>query len=219
MSLQTIIDKAQEIEIDRRRVVGQTISRSQRIKTAERSTAQPWRMVITPPGALPWASSRDIIEAIDSADRVNESEVKLGSTAGVSWITQYQGQLSQAQLNNLTIYSASTTTMSITDLPAIAGSITTATVIFDAGDVIQPENSRYPYTVVSPVLRGASTTTNVVLHRNLITSEDIVVVGQGLKVGNSCTWHMVVTGLPTYKLIPGRLVQYTGNFELIEKIV
>ena len=35
MSIQNIINRAQQIEIDRRRMVGQSISRSQRIKTAE----------------------------------------------------------------------------------------------------------------------------------------------------------------------------------------
>jgi hypothetical protein len=219
MSLQTIVDKAQLIEIDRRRMVGQTMSRSQRIKTAERSTAQPWKFKITPPGMLKWEDSRAIVELIDFNDRVNEYTVKLSNTPGTSYITEYQGELTQAELNNLTIQAASTASFTITNLPAIASTITSSTVIFATGDIIQPNNSRYPYTVVGNVVRGSNTTTNVVLHRAVITSEGVTLAGQGLKVANSCTWQLIVSGLPTYQLVPGRNVQYTGDFELIEKII
>ena len=331
MSLQTIIDKAQTIEIDRRRVVGQTISRSQRIKTAERATAQPWKFTVTPPAYLKWADSRGVIEVIDQGDRVEEYEISLSNTPNLSYITAYQGGLSSTQLDALTIQTASTASMTITGMPSIGATIssssfvTTAvsfddstnatynralsatrtdflitndaynanytniqvgnrlaattyivsnqtissitynyitiagvaytritmsaaadvnspaatidggdnisvtvskiqlvsssTVVFNTGDIIQPANSRYPYTVTQPVVRGVNTTTSVSLNRNVITSEGVTLAGQALSVGNECTWRVVVSGLPTYQLTPMQLVQYTGNFELIERIV
>jgi hypothetical protein len=215
MSLQTIIDKAQQIEIDRRRVVGQTISRSQRIKTSERSSAQPWKFKITPPGMLKWADSRDIIEVIDGADRVEEYTVKLSNTANMNYITDYQGQLNMADLEALTIQAVGTDTFTLTTLPAVSS----GTVIFSKGDYIQPKNSRYPYTVAETCTRGSNTTTNVTLHRSVITSEGINLVGQELNFANSCTWRVIVSGLPTYQLVPGKNVQYTGDFEIIEKII
>lgn len=226
MSIQNIIDKSQQIEIDRRRIVGQTISRSQRIKTSERSTAQPWRFKVTPPGALRWSDSREFIEVIDQGDRVTEYEVSLSNVSGMQYITEYQGELRDSQVSALTIASTGTSSLVITTLPTI-GSTTTntstfvssSTVIFKKGDFIQPANSRYPYTVVSDVVRGSSTTTTVLLHRSIITSENVNLVGQTLDYANSCTWRIVVTGLPSYQLIPNRLVQYTGDFELIEKII
>lgn len=226
MSLQTIIDNAQQIEIDRRKMVGQTISRSQRIKTAERSTSQPWRFKVTPPGMLKWADSRGVIELIDFNDRINEYEISLSNKPGMNYITEYRGDVTQAQLDNLTIYAANTASMVITGMPAIGDPITTSTnlvtsstVIFAAGDIIQPANSRYPYTVVSTVVRGETTTTSVTLNRSIITSEGITLTGQAVSVGNSCTWRVIVSGLPTYQLVPGKNVQYTGDFELIEKII
>lgn len=331
MSIQTIIDKAQTIEIDRRRMVGQTISRSQRIKSAERSTAQPWKFKVTPPGMLKWEDSRGIVELIDFNDRVNEYQIKLSNTAGMGYITDYRGDLNSTQLNALTIQSASTASMSITTLPNIGATITTrsyvatavsfatttnstynralstartdflitntaynsnyadiqvgdtvsatvyivsnqtissitynyitiagvgytrivlsaapdanspsasvnggsnvsvtiansttvssSTVVFNVGDFIQPANSRYPYTVTQPVLRGVNTTTSVTLNREVITSEGVSLSGQTLKTANSCTWQVLVSGLPTYQLVPGKNVQYTGDFELIEKII
>ena len=215
MSVQNIIDKAQQIEIDRRRIVGQTISRSQRIKTAERATAQPWKFKITPPGSLPWTASRGFIEVINLNDRVAEYEISLSNSPGTSYITSYMGGITQGQLNNLTIQAVGTSTITITDMPSVSSS----TVIFAQGDIIQPENSRYPYAVVDTVVRGLTTTTSVTLHRPIITSEGVTLSGQGLAVGNSCTWRVVVSGLPTFQLIPMQQVQYTGDFELIERII
>jgi len=215
MSIQNIIDKAQQIEIDRRKIISQSISRSQRIKTAERSTAQPWKFKVTPPGMLPWTASRGFIEVIDFNDRATEYEISLNNNSGMNYITSYMGEITQGQLNSLTIQSTGTSTITITGLP----SVSSGTVIFARGDLIQPANSRYPYTVVNPVLRGLTTTTSVTLHRAIITSEGINLVGQALKVANSCTWKVIVSALPTYQLVPMQRVQYTGDFELIEKII
>ena len=215
MSIQNIIDKAQQIEIDRRKIISQSISRSQRIKTAERSTAQPWKFKITPPGMLPWTASRGFIEVIDFNDRNTEYTISLNNNAGMNYITGYLGGITQGQLSSLTIQAVGTSTMTITDLPSVSSS----TVVFAKGDLIQPNNSRYPYTVVNTVLRGLTTTTSVTLNRPIISSEGISLIGQGLKVGNSCTWRVLVTGLPTYQLVPMQRVQYTGDFELVEKII
>ena len=215
MSIQNIIDKAQQIEIDRRKIISQSISRSQRIKTAERSTAQPWKFKVTPPGMLPWTASRGFIEVIDFNDRNTEYEISLNNNTGMNYITGYLGGITQGQLSSLTIQAVGTSTMTITDLPSVSSS----TVVFAKGDLIQPNNSRYPYTVVNTVLRGLTTTTSVTLNRPIISSEGISLVGQGLKVGNSCTWRVLVTGLPTYQLVPMQRVQYTGDFELVEKII
>ena len=224
MSIQSIINSAQQIEMDRRRMVGQTMSRSQRIKTSERSTAQPWKFKVTPPAQLPWSTGRAIAETINTGDRVTEYEISLNGSAGMNYITAYQGNLRQTQIDDLTVNSTGTSTLTLTNLPNIGASaqvglISTTTVLFAVGDIIQPENSRYPYAVTETVLRGASTTTNVTLNRPLITSEGISLTSNGVKVGNSCTWRVVVVGLPTYTLIYGQRMQYTGDFELVEKII
>ena len=215
MSIQNIIDKCQQIEIDKRRIVGQTISRSQRIKTAERSTAQPWRFKITPPGMLPWTASRGFIQVIDFNDRVGEYEISLNNNSGMNYITAYMGSLTSAQLNSMTIHEVGTSSFTLTNLPSVGSGV----VMFQPGDLIQPANSRYPYTVATTSTRGFNTTTSVTLHRPVITSEGITLQGLQLKVGNSCTWRVVVAGLPTYQLVPMQRVQYTGDFELVEKVI
>jgi hypothetical protein len=226
MSIQNIIDKAQQLEIDRRRMVGQTISRSQRIKTSERNTVQPWKFKVTPPASLDWASSRGFMEVIDLNDRVNEYTISLNNNPGMNYITAYQGGLRQSQLDALTISSTGTSTIVLTGLPNIGTTTTNTTtfvssltVLLAKGDFIQPANSRYPYTVTADVLRGSNTTTSVSLNRSILTSEGVNLVGQAVKIGNACTWRVIVTGMPTYTLIPMRRVQYTGDFELVEKVI
>lgn len=216
MSIQNIIDRAQQIEIDRRKIVAQSISRSERIKTAERSSVQPWSFKVTPPGSLPWTASRGLIEVISTNDRSVEYEISLGSTANTSYITAYQGGVKPiSSLTSITIMSTTTSTLTLTNLPTTAST----TVLFARGDLIQPANSRYPYTVINTVTRGVSTTTTVELNRNIITSEGITLAGSTLRVGSSCTWRVVVSGLPTYQLVPMQRVQYTGDFELVEKVI
>jgi len=215
MSIQIIVNGAQQIEIDRRRMVGQSITRSQRIKTAERSTAQPWKFKVTPPASMSWADSRGFIEVINMADRVTATTVSIGNNTGLSYVTEYQGEMTPAEIAALTVSTATTSTLVLSTLPAT----TATTVLFAAGDIIQPINSLYPYAVTQTVLRGASSTVAVPLNRNIITSEALDLSGDGVLVGNSATWQLVVAGLPTYTLVPGRRVQYTGDFELIEKVV
>lgn len=331
MSLQYIIDRAQQIEIDRRKIVGQTISRSQRLKTSERASAQPWKWRVTPPGAMKWADARGVIELIDFNDRINEYTISLSNVAGMQYITEYRGQVTAAQLNAMTLSSAGTSTFVVGSLPSIGATltnrtynmtavsfspstsatynraisttrsdflitnteydtnfysikvgdaltattyitggqtinsitrdfitlngightrivmsangtasspaavsngdsnitvtvssatyVTSGTILFAVGDLIQPANSRYPYSITTEVARGSGSTVTVNLHRNVITSEGITYAGAAIKVGNSCTWRVVLSGLPTYQLTPNRLVQYTGDFELFEKII
>jgi hypothetical protein len=97
--------------------------------------------------------------------------------------------------------------------------VSSSTVLFRAGDIIQPANSRYPYAITSNVLRGSTSTVTVNLHRPIITSENITLGGENVNVGNDCTWRVLVVTLPTYTLIPNKQVQYTGDFEVIEKVI
>jgi hypothetical protein len=50
--LQTIIDKANGLTIDRRKVVGVQITRNEIPRTSLTPTKQPWRFVVTVPNSL-----------------------------------------------------------------------------------------------------------------------------------------------------------------------
>ena len=225
MSIQTIIDKAQAIEFDRRAVVAQSVSRSQRIKTAERNTGQPLQMTVTPPGMLRYSVNRGVIEAIMTTDRVTEVQVNLANNSKLNYLTSYQGGLRLNQAQAVTISAFTLTSMTLGNLPTIGSTttntttfVTSSTVIFASGDYIQPAGSRYPYIVSNTVIRGTDSVVTATVHRNLITSEATTVTG-AILVGNSCTFRMIVNILPTYKLVSNDRVQFTGDFSLIEKII
>ena len=328
MSLQIIIDLASQIEFDRKRIVGQSVSRSQRMKTAERASAVPFRWIVSPPTMMKWSSNRDVVEDIMTADRITETEVDL---AQATYLTAYQGELTTAQLANLRTTATSTSSITIDQLPALGDTLTSRSVIitarsfstltsvtynraldtsrtdflittseldsnyydivngyslstatyitggqtiqtvtrnyitldgvsysrvimssaptastsattttttynqpvlsskittvtnitsvFQKGDLIQPNGSRYPYLITNDVQRGTGSTITATTHRELITSEGITLTNRSLKVGPQVTWRMVVTGLPNYQALPYDRMIWTGDFELMEKIV
>jgi hypothetical protein len=91
--------------------------------------------------------------------------------------------------------------------------------LFKAGDFVQPANSRYPYTVTSDVQRGMGTTALLPLNRAIITSENTTITNQTLLVGTQTTMRLLVVELPSYNLVPGGIVQFSGDFRVVEKVI
>jgi hypothetical protein len=214
MSIQTIIDRASSIAFDRRRISAQSISRSQRIKTSERAAAQPMQLTVTPPAMMRYSQSRQIIEAIQTNDKVIETQINLANNPKLSYLTDYQGRLTSGQLSALTITNFTVTSVTIGGLPSVSA----GTVIFSPGDFIQPTNSRYPYIVTNTVTRGTNTVVTATVHRPAITSEGISLTTP-LRIGNSCTFQLIVATLPTYRIVPYDLMEWRDDFVLIEKII
>lgn len=215
-SLQTIVDRAEAININHRGVVATTVTRSQKILTAERSTYKPWAFRITPSNGYVWdASNREFIAQLEAKDRWSEHEINLGNNPNLNWLTQYSGDLTSGQLADITISAVGVKTLTLS-LGASVQALGSSTVLFRAGDIIQPDNSRYPYKVEATVTRGIGSTRSVTLHRGVIADQTLT--GQQLRVGTACTWKVIVTTLPTYTLVPGRLIEWSGEFEVVEKI-
>lgn len=214
MTFQTIINRAQSIEFNRRRVVGQSISRSQRIKTAERISAQPFVLTVTPQARFTFESERPTIEMIQNFDRNEECPVQIGQIEGLRFINSYLGSLSSGELSSLTITNATSTSITIGGLPSVSSS----TVIFKAGDWIQPTDSRYPYIVTEQVLRGTTSTVTATTHRPIITSEGISLTGP-LKIGTQTTMVVIASQFPTYSVIDHNWAQYNGDFVFVEKVI
>ena len=219
MSLQTLVNRAQQIEFDRGRIITATVSRSQRLKTAERNATQPWTWTVTPPASLIWSDSRSIIEAIDYADRDVEYTIQLGVNPSQEYLVRYQGELDSGQRAAITINTFTNQSLVLGNLPAVSGSITTTTSILRSGDLVQPANSRYPYTVIADVPRGAGSLVTATVHRALITSEGIDPTGQSVKFGKDVSWRFIVLQKPTYSAVPYNRLQYNGDFVLMEKII
>ena len=93
------------------------------------------------------------------------------------------------------------------------------TVVFKAGDIIQPAGHRYPYAVTKTVTRGVNATITVILNRGLLTQPNYTMTGKGIIAGRKCYWIVKVSKLPAVRLISGKFMTFTDNFELIESVI
>ena len=214
MSFQTIFNNQQSMTVNNRRTVGQQVSRSGQVRVAQYLTSVPWVFTVTPHAYLPYATSRDIIQTIDNLDRQSPETITFNS-ANLSWFTKYQGSLTTAQVNVLTLAASpapNSQTVTIGNLPSVPSS----RVVFAAGDFIQLGN--YTYKVTQEVLRGESATVSVNIHRPVIGTPP---TGTLAGVGNTCEFTVLAERCPTYTLMPapgGAFVQWDEPFVFREDI-
>lgn len=212
MSLQFIINSAVSVEVNRTKLVAQSISRSGKVLTASRNWVNPWRFIVEPQPVWLHSNYRSIFEPVINGDKYAEYTIKLGQ-GGQSWVTEYLGNADTASglLSNVTVVSATGTTM-VVNTPSMTGKI-----LVKAGDVIQPVGHRYPYVATETVTVSGSQST-IPLHRGFIPTATGI-SGVGLRVGTDCEFTVQVTKMPTTKFTSGKLVEFTSNFDLIEVVL
>lgn len=222
--LQTIIDNCNGMVINRRKVVGLQITRNEIPRVTVTPTRQPWKFTLTMPSSLKYYDNRNLLETLDTMDRVSPEIVTFSNNACLSWIFRYQGQLSTNQLNGMSVQSFNGNQLVLQNLPILPSN----TVVFEQNDLIQLGNYPYPFTSTTRVTRGSGSTITVTTNRPNILS--VNVVGLGITVGNTCDFNMFCPNMPTYKLIPGAyirvngvtvnnaLIEFTDDFELYEYV-
>jgi hypothetical protein len=254
--LQYIIDNASAIEIARPRTVAQMMTRSGRMRTAERTALQLYQIKVTPPTYSRYEDVRDVIEGITVMDRDKFAWVKLSNSSGMNYITDYRGELTDTQVNALRVASTGSTATVFADatidtsdifgyttstvfnavqlggIPNIGATLadgstcTSATLVFKSGDYIQlrtlaggATSLGIPRTVSADVARGTGTTVTVPVHRpwvDILTGADRR--GGDIAVGNEVRISVFMAQMPSFQLLPGKIVQWTGDFELIERV-
>ena len=211
--LQTIIDKCNGLNIDRRKMVGIQYTRNESPRTSQTPTFNPWRFVLDMPSSLRYFQARALLEQLDTLDRNTPQVITFANNPCLSWIFKYQGSLSTTQLNTITVQSFVGDQLTLTNLPAISGT----RVLFEPNDLIQIGTHTFPFTSTTQVTRGSDATITVTTNRpNIITSS---VVGDTIIVGNACSFYMFCPNMPTYKLVPGGAAKANGvtiNNALIE---
>ena len=163
MSLQQIIDTAVNVEVNRSKLVAQTISRSGRISTASRNWANPFRFTVTPKPV--WAASeyRSVFAELLDRDRYlpmsfflnNISQSTFLATEGNSWMVPYQGGADiTANNNNIDSYAATSATSGTRIVLTNVNSttITAGTFIVKQGDYLRLEATAYPYIATADVI-------------------------------------------------------------------
>ena len=224
MSIQTIIDNATFININKRKVAASSISRSGHIKTADRGVGV-YMFTVGMHAGLPYSTNRGLLEELDTMDVINEANVDIGSTnSGLSYLTAYQGDLSQAQLDQITCVATTGTDGANIhiDTTAVTGNVSGYVNLFKVGDFIQPQGNtgtyRYPYQVTSNVSWTSSSDITVPVHRGVLTQSGTSITSGGLRVGNNVNWQVKALTMPTYNVVPYDRIEFSGDFELMEVI-
>ena len=223
--LQTIVNSCNQIDINRRNVVGIQYSRNEIPRVTMTPTMNPWKISLTMPNSLRYSEARAVMEAIDTLDRIYTEVITFSNNPKLSWIFAYQGEMTLGQRNALRIISWVGETMILDTLP----SVSSGTILFEPNDLIQVSGYAYPTTVRDRVVRGSGTTVSLHMGRPNIIGE-AVVVGSPIVVGNACSFAMFCPNMPTYSLMPGgylgsrttttnnALIQWSDKFQLYEAV-
>jgi hypothetical protein len=216
MSLQTIIDNATFVEIDRREMSGSTLSRSGHYKTADRNV-NVYSFTVGMHNGLTYSTNRGVLEDVYSTGSTNEANISLNNNSGMNYLTAYQGDIADAQIDNITVNGVTGSEIYI-DCSGATGSGN----LFEKGDFIQPKGNtdtyRYPYQVTSDVAFSTGANITIPVHRPVLSQTGVALTSGGIKVGNDVRWNVKITRLPTYSVVPYDRIEFSDDFALIEVI-
>ena len=224
--ISTILAMSEQITIMDQRLVGQAISRNQRISTSEIVTVIPFQFTFKPNSYQLYSQNRNLLANLRYYDKSLEQYLNFGSTGWVNYIA-YQGNMTSSQIPSCQWETASAgKNLVLGNLP----SISSTSYIVKAGDFCQVD--RYAYIATADVMRGFGTTVTIPVHRTLLTtltSPKNAVIGQyGTTVslgGNTytgCTFPIILQQYPTYNLIPmtnDSFIQWSGPFKAFESVL
>lgn len=214
--IQTIIDNATYVTIDDQRVTGSSISRSGLYKTAERGPS-PYSFTVGMHGGLTYSTNRALLSELGTLGKTVEANVSLNNNTNMNYLTAYQGDIDQAQLNNITVNSVFGSEIYI-DCSGATGSGN----LFKKGDYIQPKGNtdtyRYPYTVTSDVTFSTGANVTIPVSRPVLSQTGVALTSGGIKVGNDVRFHVKCINQPNFSVVPHDLIAFTDDFQLIEVI-
>lgn len=216
MSLQTIIDNATYVEVDKREQFAATLSRSGHYKTADRNI-NVYNFKIGMHEGLTYSTNRGVLEDIYTTGSITEANVSLNNNSGMNYLTDYQGDIAGAQINNITVNSVFGSEIYI-DCSSATGSGN----LFEKGDFIQPKGNtdtyRYPYQVTSDVAFSTGANITIPVHRPVLSQSGVALTSGGIKVGNDVRFQVKILNLPKYSVVPHDRILFSDDFELIEVI-
>ena len=135
----------------------------------------------------------------------------------MNYLTDYQGDISGAQINNITLNSVFGSEIYV-DCSGATGSGN----LFKKGDFIQPKGNtdtyRYPYQVTSDVAFSTGSNITIPVHRPVLSQSGVALTSGGIKVGNDVRWQVKILNLPQYSIVPHDRIAFSEDFQLIEVI-
>ena len=225
-TLNDILSIAEQVNIMDQRLIGQVISRNQKISTSEVVGVVPFQFDMKPMNYLLYSQNRNLLANLRYYDKSLEQYLNFGSTGWLNYIA-YQGNMNSAQISSCQWQTSSANTILVLgNLPSIAST----SYIVKTGDFCQV--GRYSYIATQDVQRGSGSTVNIPVHRNLLTpvvSPINAVIGQygttismGGNVFTGITFPVILRNYPTYTLIPmtnDSFLSWTGTFRAFEAVV
>lgn len=221
--IQTIIDSARTIEFARGALVVSTMSRSGRLLTATRNWAKPWVFTVTPRSFFKYDEIRSDIETILHYDKNSTWTIKLSNNPNLTWMTEFKGS-AQLGSSGYRVSAATNFASSIITLTSGANyTLPAGTLLFKAGDFIQPYGHNYPYVVTEDVVQpsgitSSASTITVPLNRGLLPQSAYDMTGHLLLTNQDLTWQVKVTQLPNVQFVYNNMIQFSDKFELTEYI-
>jgi hypothetical protein len=202
MSFQWIIDNAESISVDRRKVVASTQSRDGTVRAVSRGS-QAWRFEVKLPDGPSWTNFRQYISQAEALDRTTTATVQFNDT-GLNWFIKYQGN-SVNYTGFVATITQGSNTITLTTSPT-----TSSGYKFRAGDVIQLGSSGKCYTVAADVAYNSNTVT---LHRPVIDSSGSSIA---LRVAENCVFTLICKEFPTWSVFARDQVSWSGPFVFYE---
>ncbi len=221
--LQGVINTAQSITWERRKITGHTMSRGGRTRISSIASAVPWNFTVKARPRMKYSQTRELIESLDTLDLSIPTTINIGSNnTNLSYITEYQGVWTPAQLDQITFTSQSGLNFTL-DVSGVANK-NVGDVVFRKGDFIQPgapigDSYRYPYTVTDTVTWSSGGTITVPVNRPFITDAQGDPTGRSLTFGSDVTWSVVMVSKPSYRISGYDILDFTDDFRFVEVIV
>jgi hypothetical protein len=226
MSLNTILAISESVGINDQKLVGQVLSRNQRISTSELLTVQPFEFTMNPMKYLLYSQNRSLLSTLRVNDKALEQYLNFTNIGWLNYVA-YQGDMTSGQIGTCAWQTASADKILVLgSLP----SISSTAYIVKTGDFCQV--GRYAYIATADVLRGSGSTVNIPVHRNLITTLATTVgavigqYGTTVSMGGSTyqgvTFPVILREYPTYTLVPmtnDSFIQWNGSFVAIEDVL
>jgi hypothetical protein len=200
-AFQTVIDNAETISFNRKKKVAQSTSRDGVVKTTSLG-GQIWEFEVALPNGPKWTEYRPLIERMEALDRTTVGTIQINKAAH-SWITGYQGNISNLSTVNVNFTSGNTVTLS----SGGAGS----GFHFKSGDLIQLGASGKVYSVVNDVPVGS---TVITLNRPVREAAGTY----NLRIGQNVTWSIICVQFPKWTIFSYDQIQWEGPFVFAEAI-
>lgn len=204
MSFQWILDNAETISLDQKKIIGTTTTRDGTVRATSRG-GQVWRLEVKLPDGPRWSDYRNNIAKAQALDRTTTANVQINNSGYNSWLTAYQGNAANSAAITAS-WTQGGTTITLTGGQATSG------YNFKAGDLIQLKSTGRVYQVAADCAYNSNTVT---LNRTII---DATSTGT-LVVGPSVTWNVICVEFPSWTIFSRNQVSWSGPFVFVENLV